>query len=433
MVSIDLPGVRNGFSVEIPKDYLGEVVTPRRTDAPADPVATIRAALSHPIGTPCLGQMVQPENRVAVIVDDITRETPTTIVLPLILEALAVRGVPREKIAIVIALGTHRPMTPSEIDRKIGPVIARDYRIVNLPAGNGDDTVYMGRSARGIPAWVNRTVAEADFRIGIGMIMPHLDAGYGGGAKIVLPGVCSQATVDAFHSQMAGIDTNPLGCNNAALRLDLEQFVGEFVRLDFILNVVLDSRGRLYRCVAGDAIRAHRAGTRFAREVYGVPVKRQYPLVIANAYPHQIDFWQSTKALASGELLTQSGGALILVADCPEGHGTHPRFADYIGMDLDDLLRRFHGGGIADRCAAAEAVAVCRMKRLIRIGLVSSGLPADQVRAMGLSYYPSVEAAIAGAIGPMQEKKIGLLTHGGITLPLLPGRSAEPAGSSAVK
>jgi len=420
MARIDLPGVRNGLTIDIPEDYLGEIVTPSRMNITEDPIATIRAALSRPIGTPCLEQLVRPENRVAVMVDDITRDTPTAIVLPLILKALSGSGVPREKISVVVALGTHRPMTSNEIDRKIGSSIARNYRVVNVPAGNSNEMVYVGKSSRGIPAWVNRAVVETDFRIGIGMIMPHLDAGYGGGAKIVLPGVCSEATVAAFHSQMAGIDTNQLGLENAALRLDLEQWVGECMRLDFILNVILDCRGNLYRCVAGDAVQAHRAGIRFAREVYGASVKRRYPLVIANAYPHQIDFWQSTKALASGEIVTQSGGTLILVADCPEGHGTHPRFAEYIGMDLDDLLGRFNGGEIPDRCAAAEAVAVGRMKQRIRIGLVSSGLSAEEVREMGFSYYPSVETAIAETIGPMQEKKIGVLTHGGLTLPLLP-------------
>ena len=167
MARIDLPNGRNRFSIEIPEDYSTDVLIPPRTSTGADPIAIISSALSHPIGTPCLEQMVQPENRVAIIVDDITRETPTAIVLPLILEALARIGVPREKIGIVIALGTHRPMTPAELDRKIGPSIARDYRIVNVQACNCDEMVYMGISSRGIPAWINRAVAEANFRIGM--------------------------------------------------------------------------------------------------------------------------------------------------------------------------------------------------------------------------------------------------------------------------
>jgi nickel-dependent lactate racemase len=419
MVRICLPG-RPSRPVDIPAARLGEVVSLPPAKAAADPEGIIGEALAHPIGTPCLERLVRAGQQIAVIIDDITRATPTAVILPMILKTLEGRGVPHENIAIVIALGTHRPMTPPEIDRKIGPAIAARYRIVNIPANESTGMVYMGRSSRGIPAWVNRVVAEADVRIGIGMIAPHLDAGYSGGAKIILPGVCSQETVDAFHSQMAAIETNPLGVEDAALRMDLERFVDECVRLDFILNGVLDSGDNLVRCVAGDAVKAHRSGIRFAREVYGASVRRRYPLVVANAYPHHIDLWQSTKALAGAELMTRTHGRLILVADCPEGIGPHPRFADYIGMDLDELLRRFDRGDIADRCAAAEAVAVCRMKRRLRIGLVSSGLAPEEVCRMGFSHYPSVEAAVRDAPVAGKEGPIGLLTHGGVTLPLLP-------------
>jgi nickel-dependent lactate racemase len=420
MVRICLPGSRRPRPIHIPAARLGEVVSLPPAKTAADPVGMIGEALAHPIGTPCLERLVRPGQRIAVIIDDITRETPAAVILPQILKILAGSGVAHEDIVIVIALGTHRPMTRSEIDRKIGPAIAVRYRVVNTPAGKSAEMVYMGQSSRGIPAWVNRAVAEADVRIGIGMITPHPDAGYSGGAKIILPGVCSQEMVDAFHSQMAAIETNQLGVEDAALRVDLEGFVDECVRLDFILNVVLGSGGNLVRCVAGDAVKAHRIGVRFAREVYGAPVRRRYPLVVANAYPHHIDLWQSTKALAGAERMTRAGGRLILVADCPEGIGPHPRFADYIGMDLDELLHRFDRGDIGDRCAAAEAVAVCRMKRYLRISLVSSGLASEQVRRMGFSQYPSVEAAVREAPATGKKEQIGLLTHGGVTLPLLP-------------
>lgn len=419
MARIDLPYGRRLLPIEIPDDYLGEVVAPPRIDTVVDPSAAIAAALASPIGCLRLAKMVQPKQKAVVIIDDITRETPTRMMLPPVLEELAGAGVENENISIVIALGTHRPMTQAEIDKKIGPMIARDYRIVNVSARDAREMVYVGTSSLGIPACVNRFVAEADIRVGIGMIAPHLDAGFGGGAKIILPGVCSEETVAAFHAQMANINTNQLGVEEAALRLDLEKFVRECVKLDFILNAILDSNGALYRCVAGDSIKAHRAGVRFALKAYGVTVKRRYPLVIVNAYPHWIDLWQTTKALASGELLTEKGGMLLLVADCPEGYGAHPLFAEYIGKDLDALLQQFNGGQMKDQAAAAEAVAVCRMKRQIRIGLVSSGFSANEVRRMGFSHYRSVEEAIGHALQNMPEKKIGVITHGGTTIPLL--------------
>lgn len=420
MAKIELQCGQRVFSVEIQDGFLGEIVAPPRVGAVANPAGAVLASLANPIGSVRLARMVQQKQKVAVIVDDITRETPTRIMLPAVLEELAVAGVENKDIAIVIALGTHRPMTPDEIERKIGSATAAEYRIVNVSAGEVGEMIYMGTSSLGIPAFVNRVVAEADIRIGIGMIAPHLDAGYGGGGKIILPGVCGEQTVAAFHAQMAGIHTNQLGLEEAVLRLDLEKFVGECVKLDFIVNVILDSNGALYRCVAGDFVSAHRIGVRFAREVHGVTVKRRYPLVVVNAHPLWIDLWQTTKALAAGELMTEAGGMLILVADCPEGYGAHPHFAEYIGMDLDRLLRHLSEEAIEDRAAAAEAVAVCRMKQQIEIGLVSSGFSASEVQRMGFSYHSTVEAAIQYGLKRTAEKKIGLITHGGTTIPLLP-------------
>lgn len=415
-----LPRGADHLAVEIPDTINCDLIIPRNTAATKDPLQCIQRALAHPIGTPPLERVVRPSNRVALIIDDITRETPTALILPPILEILTDSGVAPHQITIVIALGTHRPMTPAEIEEKVGTAVARKYRIVNESACRQDAMVDLGRTSQGIPAWINRAVFEADVRIGIGMIVPHLDAGYGGGAKIILPGVCSRTTVDAFHEQMAGIETNQLGLDNAVLRLDLERFVDETVPLHFIVNAIVDSQGHLYRCVAGDAVAAHRIGIQYAHEVYGAPVHRRYPLVIADAHPHHIDLWQSTKAFAAGELLTEAGGRLILVADCPEGQGQHPRFADYIGMDMDELREHFRRGDVVDRCAAAEAMAVCRMKRRFRIGMVTNGLPPRVLQRMGFDYYPTVKSAIDQASRSIGENPIALLAHGGAILPLLP-------------
>jgi len=120
-------------------------------------------------------------------------------------------GCEKSDIVFVIAPGTHRPMTPAEISAKLGAQIAEQYEVVNVPAWDDDQMVYMGMSSSGIPAWVNRRVVEADVRIGIGMITPHMDAGFSGGSKIILPGVCSEKTVDSFHMALAYIPENQLG------------------------------------------------------------------------------------------------------------------------------------------------------------------------------------------------------------------------------
>jgi nickel-dependent lactate racemase len=420
VATVELPYGSGLLTCEIPDDYLGEVVGPRRVVAGSGSDAIIRHALEHPVGTPLLPQILRPAQNVAVIIDDVSRETPTAQLLPPLLEILAGAGLEKANIAIIIALGTHRPMTEAEIAVKVGPEIMKTYRVFNTPCEDDRQMVYLGTSSTGIPAWIHRTVAEADFRIGVGMISPHMDTGFSGGAKIILPGVCGCRTVDAFHVRQARLSGNQLGVVNAPMRRDLEMFVGDRVGLDFILNAVLDRDGALYRCVAGHYLQAHRRGIEFAREVYGVPVARRYPLVISNAFPAQIDLWQSTKGIASGELMTLDRGTLILLTHCREGNNTHPLFADYVGQPPGRLLDALEAGKAEDTVACALAVPISRVKERIKICLVSSGLGASEAKRVGFTHYKTVEEAIAAELWSCgDEPRVGVLTHGGVILPLI--------------
>ncbi len=421
MPQIDLPYGNDVLSFAVDADLPLAVIRPQTVPLPADAAAVVRDALADPIGCPPLDAIVRPENTVAVIVDDITRQTPAHLVLPPVLEALHVAGVPRTAVRIVMALGTHRPMTADEIRQKIGAEIAAAYAIVNTDCRDTGASVYRGRSDAGIPAWVLKEVVSADVRIGIGMITPHMDAGFSGGGKIILPGVCGEATVEAFHRRQAKIAGNQLGRPDAPLRRDLEAFVDQRIGLEFIVNVALDARGRVYRCAAGHFIAAHRKGVEFAREVYGAPVPQRYPVVIANAYPAEIDLWQSTKAIAAGELMTADAGTLILVADCCEGNTTHPLVADYMGSDPTRLIQALDADSAEDPVACALAVPLSRMRQRVDLALVSSGLTPDVADRMGAALYATVEEALDAALkrqGP--DAAVGVLTHGGVTLPLLP-------------
>jgi len=430
MSKIDLPYGDAALSIQIPDRLLGEVIKPSTIVSEDDAADAVTSALDHPIGTARIEEIAGPRQRIVVIIDDISRETPIARLLPAVLDRLRRAGAGRDLIDIVVALGTHRPMTPAEIEAKVGSEIRRTFRIVNVPCDDRQSMVYKGDSSNGIPAYVQRTVAEADLRIGIGMITPHMDVGFSGGAKIILPGVCSRRTVDAFHSRQARLAGNQLGVIAAPMRIDLETFVGERIGLDFILNAVLNRGGGLYRCVAGHFIDAHRAGVGHAQKVYGVPVAGRYPLVVANAYPAQIDWWQSTKGIAGAELMTADGGTLVLMTPCPEGNRTHPLFADYLSRDPEDLLHELEAGRARDPVACAVAVPIARIKQRIRLALVSPGLSASLAERMGFIPYETVAEAIAGELPTdAGRNSIAVLTHGGVSLPLMGADSQnDPAG-----
>ena len=421
MTKVCLPYGKGEMAVELPGRCLGEVASPRNPPAGADAGKSIPDALENPIESMPVERLVGPGKRVAVIVDDISRNSPVRLVLPHLIERLGRGGVRAEDIRIVIALGTHRPMTASEIDEKIGPRMAKSFQIVNTPCDNEEEMVFAGVSSGGIPAWVNRAVMSADVRIGVGSITPHMDTGFSGGAKIILPGVCSARTVAAFHARQAELSGNQLGVEEASLRLELENFVSEKVGLDFIVNVVMDGRGEMVRCVAGNFLHAHRQGVRYAKEVYAVPVSKRYPLCISNAYPAQVDFWQASKAIAAGEMMTRDGGTMILLAHCMEGNKTHPAFAKYIGQSPDELIRLIESGKAQDLVACAIAVTISKIRQRIRIALVSTGLDDKTCGDMGFTYYRSLESAVEKELSalPHPGGSVGILTHGGVSLPVL--------------
>ena len=417
MAQVNLPYPGRDIKLDISGALPTEVISPTPVTCPDDPQALIKKALSRPIGSETLDRLASPRSQVAIIVDDITRETPAHLAIPLILEALHAKGVAPSQICFVLALGTHRPMTPPEIQAKLGPRAAQKYQVVNAPCTNLENMVYMGTSPLGIPFWVHKAVARADLRIGLGMICPHLDAGYGGGAKIILPGASGAETISCFHQRMTKLTENQLGKTDALLRRDLEDTVQSLAPLNFIVNLILDQEGEVHQCVTGDPILAHRQGIKYTNQVYCPLAQSRHPLVLVDAEPHHLDFWQATKGLASGEMLTEDQGSLILLADCAEGMGGHPLLADYIGLGLEPLLTRIEKQLVEDQVAAPEAVFICRLAKRIRLCLVSRGIPSALAQKMNFTWYENPEQAISAESMRFKNPSLGIITHGGNLVP----------------
>lgn len=402
--------------------WLGPVLTPQSAAALPDPAGALAAALAQPTGAPRLRELVRPGQTIAVLVDDVTRKTPAVQILPHVLAELAAAGAGPDTVRIVVALGTHRPLSEAELAGKLGRAVLQRYRVVNTACTEAGAFVDLGTTEQGLPISLLRAVAEADLRIGVGMITPHLDAGFSGGAKIVLPGVCGLATVDAFHKASAFDDANHLGNPEAPLRRMLEAFVQRHAPLHFIVNVVLNEEGQLAAVAAGHAVLAQRQGVEAARAVYGAPFDRRYPVVVAAATPYDQDLWQSIKGAWAGDLVTADGGTLILATAAPEGNSLYPLVPAYAGQDPVQLRARIAAGQVEDAMQAATGVLWSRITRRVRLVLVSPGLEPATAAAMHAGYAESVDAAITAAVGrlPAAERAgaVARLPLAGLTLPL---------------
>jgi nickel-dependent lactate racemase len=423
VVEFSLPRETGLLEVALPRVWLGKWLEPPPVTPASNPGRSIQVAMDHPIGSPKIEELARPGQKVAVIVDDATRHTPVNLVLPFLLERLNSAGVPDRDICLVIALGTHLPMSKAEIVARIGAKMFERLQVEQSASGADREMIYLGQSVNGIPTWVHRTIVEADLRIGLGMITPHMDAGFSGGAKIILPGVCGKATVDEFHARAVDGPDNPLGNSEAPLRLELEAFVQEQIPLHFLVNLILTMDGEIFQVVAGDAITAHRKGVFFARQVYGATTDRRYAVVLANCAPYQQDLWQSFKGMWSGDLITAEGGTLIWVTQAPGGHQHYPHLLEYLGNDPDSLMFRLDRGELDDPASAATGILVGMKKKRMHISMVSQGISSDEAAIMGVDWYPTVELAVADAAQRLSLQNtpgfLAVLPYAGVTLPLI--------------
>jgi nickel-dependent lactate racemase len=198
-VRVDFP--YEGYPpAHIPEKALLAILRPKRgAGTEQSEINLILSALERPIGLPRLRHLVRKSQKILILVDDYTRNTPTQLILPPVMEELSVAGVLREDIKFMVASGLHRLMTHEEKVRKVGRDIMENYAVLDHNWRKHDTLVQLENSSRGTEIWVNKEVLAADFVIGIGHIIPHMVAGFAGGAKIVQPGVCGAVTTDQTH------------------------------------------------------------------------------------------------------------------------------------------------------------------------------------------------------------------------------------------
>jgi nickel-dependent lactate racemase len=411
------------LEIDFPNLWLGQIATPEPVTPVADVGKTVQEALNQPIGSPQLPQIIEPGQKVSIIIDDFTRKTPVAQILPFLLEELRSSGVKQKDVSIVVALGTHRAMNDVELIDKIGEEIVNEYNIVNVPSTTESEMLFLGTSSNGIPAWINRAVADADVRIGIGMITPHSDVGFSGGAKIILPGVCNNITVNSFHAAGAFLGETQLGKVDSVIRHNLEEFVAERVPLNFIINVICTIDGEIFECVAGHPKYAHRQGVKYAKRVFGVLIQRRHAVVVANCYPYDVDLWQSTKGAFCGSLITADGGTLILVTAATEGNSNYPLFPTFIGMDPEKLKREIQAGDLSHANLKAESIKLAILRKRVNLVLVSDGLSPEDAKQMGIPIYATVEKALFDAVHQLPDNKrrksVCVVPQAGVVLPIL--------------
>ena len=399
------------LELDIPERNISSIILPSEPTKKEQETFLIKKALENPIKSKRLSEIVNPGSRVVIIVSDVTRPTPTVKLLPPLLEELYLGGVKNENINIVFALGLHRKQTEEESRKLVGEEVYEKIRCIQHDTRR---CRRIGITSRGTPIEVFEEILDADIIIGTGSIEFHYYAGYSGGAKSVLPGVSSQEAVITNHKMM--IDEKAVsGRVDGPVRQDMEE-AAKISGLDFILNVVLDSKKEIVAAVAGDFIEAHGKGVEVVDAMYKVPVEPADAVIVScGGFPKDINLFQANKALDNATQAVKEGGSIILVAECAEGIGNQVYECwNRECMSPDDAIARFK------QCfefGGHKTAIIAKISKKFKLFLVSK-LPDEQTRSAFFTPMPNVKDALSAVLSENPDAKIHLMPHGGQTLPV---------------
>jgi nickel-dependent lactate racemase len=335
---------REELELDVPDANLLAAIYPDEPEPVGSPTDAAREALAHPASGPSFREMVDGGKSVAIVIDNQFRPTPTSKLLPAVFDVLEDAGV--SDACVITGNGKVFPLSQSDVEQKVGrDNLDRMERggigfFQNEPR-NEDAYAYLGVTSRGTPVWVHSEVAKRDVIIAIGQAQAN-HWGYGGGGKLIMPGVSSDETIEANHCNFTMSPQTHYGALAGPMRSDIDE-VATMTGLDFTMNVLLDTRGRVLEIVGGPHPQAHRVAIERFNEIYAYenPVAKQGPADIAVCgvfAPTDHLFFHTGWGCMSSDFVVKDGGTIIYASPSP---GVHTEVGDFPGLALMDLMKPY--------------------------------------------------------------------------------------------
>lgn len=401
MTNIELPYGHGFLNAQIPEARLNAVLVSdmHHYKSKLSQVELVKRAIENPIGTPRLKEMAVGKNKVVIIASDHTRPVPSRVIMPLMLAEIRL-GNPSADITILIATGCHRGTTVAELESKFGPEIIANEKIYVHDCEDESMLVDIGALPSGGRLIINKLAIDADLLVSEGFIEPHFFAGYSGGRKSVLPGIASRTTVmynhnatfiDSDKSRTGIVDGNPIHRDML--------YGARAARLDFIVNVVINSDKEAIFAVAGDCDLAHIEGRNFLNSQCKVKsVPSDIVITTNGGYPLDQNIYQAVKCMTAAEATINKGGVMIIAAKSNDGHGGEQFYRTFkeesdVNKMLDEFLATPSEETIPDQWQSQIFARILKDTKIIYI----SDAPDNIVSDLHMIPAHSVEEAIAKA------------------------------------
>jgi lactate racemase len=412
-----------GLPVDLPTDRT-TVVEPVYVPGAPDQREALRTALRRPVAGPPLRELARAGQRVAISMCDGTRAQPRHLMIPAVLEELD-GIVDIDDVVIIVATGTHRGNTESEIRTMLGDEVADTVHVINHDARDPSLLVNLGTHGAGVPVWLNRHWVEADLRITTGFVEPHFFAGFSGGPKLVAPGLAGLDTVLTLH------DARRIGhpqatwavCEGNPVHDDIRAVVGAVGKVDFALDVVLNREQQIVEAFGGELFAMHAAARQAARRLAMRPVDGRFDVVVTTnaGFPLDQNLYQSVKGMTAGATVVRNGGTIVCAAECRDGFPDHGSYREVLESApspralLDAIEARPET--VPDQW---QVQVQAKVQSLARVVMHTSYLSDDALAAAHLEQTADIAGTVAealGAAGP--DARVCVLPEGPQTIPYL--------------
>lgn len=401
-VEIKVPFGQRYISAKIPSRNLLGIYTAPGISHSLEPEKEILRALENPIGSPPLADIVRPRMKTCIVVSDITRPVPYRIVFPLLIKYLNRYGIRDEDITLLVATGLHRGLTEEEKAKLYGEETVRRVKVINHDYSKG--LVSLGKTSNGTPIEINRIAVESDLLILTGYIEPHQQFGFTGGRKSLMPGIASEKAV--MHNHGPQMMDHPLAVNGVIEGNPQHEDAMEFakaIKVDFILNLVLNQDQRLCRAVAGNIVEAWLKGVELSKAFREVTLPEACDVAItASGYPLDQVLYQGPKITSAvfrvAQRVIRDGGTIILPMEATEGIGHHREFYELMCVGNGDpkaIIERCYSHPTKDQWGAQIWARTLEKLNMI---IVTERVPPSLIERMGIKHCYTLQEAVEQVI-----------------------------------
>lgn len=419
-MKVDLQYGVNGLSLEFPWKNV-TVLQPQFVEGLPDEQQSFLEAVSKPIGTKPLRELIKPSDKVAVVIPDITRPLPSDKLLKWLFSHL--NHIPKDNFTIINGTGSHRANTDDELVQMVGREVFSNYKIVNHNSHDPKTMKKAGKSSLGHEVFMNSEYVEADKRIIMGFIEPHFMAGFSGGYKAVFPGIADIDSIMHYHGAMVvAHPKSTWGILDGNPTQELIRSSGSVLPVDFCINVTLNRNKQITRYFCGETIQAHDQGCAYIKSHAMVACDHEFPIVVTTngGYPLDQNLYQAVKGMCAGRQVISKDGLLISASRCNDGFPTHGNFKKLLfdHESPEKLLKTIKTPGFS-MYDQWEAQLLAQVQLHCRVALYSE-IPVDEVKRAHIEPISDIAQRIQQEISRIgSDARIAVLPEGPMTIPYL--------------